>query len=222
MKKKIWFPIAFALIVTTLALVITSNNQFIDQPEFVTEATHPTLSSHGNYERLFKNVEEIYQFSDLVAEITVTDQESLEGDVPTAVQTRSTVQVNKVYKGSPDLKSIVITESGGVTDLSKIKKSFDTSNQNQGLVEITPEGSPVIKPQNTYLVFLKDTKDAYWGYTISGSIQGKIRLNESNMKGVITVQKDEYEKSKDLFFLQRDYAGKDKTDLESKLSKLKQ
>lgn len=184
----------------------------------------PIANTHSTYDRLFKNVDELYENSDLIAEILIKEQESTQDNSPATVQTRSFSVVKQVLKGNSDLKEIIITESGGLADMSNVKGNEMRSSgreQKQDKVELVPDGSPVMKKGNTYFVFLMDTKDEHWGYTITGSIQGKVRIDDASNQAVITADKKAYTDDPELFFLQKKYVGKNKQKIVDSIKDLK-
>ncbi|PWK07882.1 hypothetical protein [Tumebacillus permanentifrigoris] len=193
-------------------------------PVAIDETTDPAVVTHASYEKLYSSVVELYQNSDLVAEVKVQDQETILGDTAASVQTLSHVLVKQVYKGDVNLKTVPITESGGISDFSKLKGNEVRSSGHEkpaGIEEVTREGSPVIKPGYSYIVFLKDTKDPKWGFTITGSVQGKIRFDEGTGQILATVQNEIRNETGDLFFLQNEFAGKDKNSLVDEIKKTK-
>ena len=189
---------------------------------FVSDTTYPEALTHGMYDHLFKSVEDLYKGSDLVAEVKITGQENVEGITVSSVETRSTAEIKQVLKGSDDLKSVVITESGGIGDMSKVateKPGLDAQVPHSK-IEITREGVPVMKKGHTYIVFLKKLKDQD-GYIVSGSVQGKVRIDESTNKGAITASKENYDENSDLFLTQKKFTGKDKGEIVGYLKGIK-
>lgn len=226
LTKKIVTMSLCAVTVAVSSYVAFDSLSSMAAPQYINEAQqqYPVANSHSTYDRLFGSVDELYENSDLVAEIKIKEQETVQDVSPSTVQTRSFAEVKQVLKGDVDLREIIITESGGLADMSNVKGNEMRSSgreKKQDKVEIVPDGSPVMKKGNTYLVFLIDTKDEYWGYTITGSIQGKVRIDDLSNQAVITADKRAYSNDPDLFFLQKKYAGKQKQEILDSIKKLK-
>ncbi|PWK13961.1 hypothetical protein [Tumebacillus permanentifrigoris] len=176
----------------------------------VPESEYPIIGSHGSF-WVYTNLGELYQNADIVAEINVVDQETVPIDIGD-VSTCSQVSVVQVYKGDSVPSTLLVTEVGGVQDLSKLPKldkpgSGQEPKNPQGMIEDTLEGSPVMKPGNSYVVFLTKNPNPKWGYNIVGSVQGKLKIDSKTKKIVNTVAPAYV--TQDMFFLQRQFNGKD-------------
>ncbi len=223
MKMKTKLLLSLAVAASFVGIMTVGGGNTVAEVPYVTENTQTLFVTHGTYDRLFENVDDMYQAADLVAEVKIKDQEAVIESDPSFVQTRSAAEIKRVLKGNAALKNITITESGGVTDLSGVKgnekRASEKGKGNQGLVEIAREGSPVMKAGNTYIVFLTDTKDSKWGYTITGSIQGKIRIDNESGLGTVTVDRKTFETEGDKFILQKKFAGISKDKIMASIKK---
>lgn len=182
---------------------------------------YPIVENHGIFWR-FANVDELYQNAEIVAEIQVLDQETVPVDVG-SVSTRSKVAVKQIFKGQSVPSTLTITEVGGVLDQSKLPKmdkpgaGMEPKNA-PTIVETALEGSPVMKSGNTYFVFLVQNPNSKWGYNIVGSVQGKLKLDNETKKLANTVDPKKLQED-ETFFLQKQFAGKDKGEFERAIKK---
>ncbi|PWK06244.1 hypothetical protein [Tumebacillus permanentifrigoris] len=182
----------------------------------VIEGTYPIIGTHGMIESM-SSAEEIFKYAEIIAEVKVLDQET----IPVAigeVSTRSSVNVIKTLKGDAAITSMQITEFGGLLDLSTIpnmdKPGDGKQHQpNTGIVESAFEGSPVMKKNQLYLVFLRKNPNPKWGYNIIGAVQGKLKIDGQTKKIINTV--DSKYADEEIFFMQRQFAGKDKDEMEA-------
>ena len=184
---------------------------------------YPIVGSHGVFWR-FANIDELYENAEIVAEIQVLDQETVPVDVG-AVSTRSQVEIKQVFKGEGVPQTLTVTEVGGVMDLSKLPKMDKPGSglepQNaQGFVETALESSPVMKSGNSYYVFLVQNPNSKWGYNIVGSVQGKLKIDHATKRIANTVEISLL-KDDETFFLQKQFAGKDKGEFELAMKKSK-
>jgi hypothetical protein len=161
------------------------------------------------------NLKEMYQSSDIVAEAVVTNQQVLPID-DTTVKTVSELTLSGIFKGDNNLTSVTVVEMGGPFDLSKVpdiykQKPGASENPNpSGIVEQTFEGSIPMKNGNTYIVFLQKI-NGIEKYNLTGTIQGKIKIDKSKNQGVATVDKEHFNEK--TFFLQKMFAGKSKEEI---------
>ncbi|USG65892.1 hypothetical protein NDK47_00605 [Brevibacillus ruminantium] len=186
---------------------------------FSSETEYPIVSGRPFLAVAYSSIDEMYRDADVVAEIEIIDQEveMLDG---TIAQTISEAKIQALYKGDPELETIVIAEVGGPVDYTKI--SIDkpsTGRHKPEIVEQTVEGSPVMKVNNSYMVFLRHNQKSDT-YSPMGSVQGKLKLQ--NDRVVFTVKKDALEEDDDLFFLQKEFGGKNSKKLVDKIISLKE
>ncbi|TCP54635.1 hypothetical protein EV586_104256 [Tumebacillus sp. BK434] len=191
--------------------------------EFVKETQYPIAAGSASMET-FDTLESMYERAVIVAEVKIKDQETIyTSENPPSVLTWSEADIKTLYKGDTSLKTVKISETGGVIDMSKSKgnemRSDGKPRASEPFVESTIEGSPVMKKGNRYIVFLKD---GYPGdpYTIVGTVQGKFRIEDVSNKGVVTIAPDRFAKHMDLFWLQRKFAGKEKIEIDKVLKSL--
>lgn len=198
----------------------TPTLQFTDL--YSKETDDPLVSSEAVVIGLQSNVKEMYAASDIVAEVIVKSQQVLPiSDL--SVQTLSNVTIVKAFKNVPNVTSVTVAEVGGPYDLSKVPEKYkqkpgSSDQRTSGIVEQTLEGSPTMKNGNTYVVFLKKVKDKDL-YNLTGTFQGKIKLDTNKNIGVATV--DEKKFNEQSFFLQKEFAGKSKKDIEQTILSLK-
>ncbi|ASS74809.1 hypothetical protein CIG75_07335 [Tumebacillus algifaecis] len=184
--------------------------------EFVKESEYPITVGNASMQT-YDTLESMYNRAVIVAEIKVQNQETIyTSENPPSVLTCSNAVIKQIFKGDKSLKTVKISETGGVVDMSKSKGNEMRSDgkplKSEPFVESTIEGSPVMKKGNTYLVFLKESAPGD-PYTIVGSVQGKIRIDDVSNKGVVTIDPERFAKQMDLFWLQRKFAGKDTVEI---------
>lgn len=190
---------------------------------FSKETDYPIAEASGVFYKLFSDLKDLYQDSQIVAEVVVKDQKIVPVS-DTSVSTLSEVTVSKVFKGDQNITSLVISEFGGPVDLSTVREKYKDKPGdgkvmgNPGIVEQALEGSPPMKTGNTYIVFVKKN-DQTGNYHITGSIQGKVKIDMSKNKAVTTV--DEHHLEEKTFFLQKQFAGKDKNDIIQAINSIK-
>lgn len=206
---------------TTQTTVVSKEDNLRDLLT-IPDNKYPIVENHGTFWR-FANIDELYQNAEIVAEIQVLDQETIPADVG-AVSTRSKVAVQQVFKGQAVPSTLTITEVGGVLDQSKLPKmdkpgaGMEPKNAPK-IVETALEGSPVMKSGNTYLVFLLQNPNSKWGYNIVGSVQGKLKIDNETKKFANTVDVNKLQEG-ETFFLQKQFAGKDKGEFERVIKKM--
>lgn len=189
---------------------------------YVQEAQYTLVSNHGSMET-YENLVEMYKKSALVLEVQIKSQETIDLSIA-SVATRSVAKVLNTYKGDSSLQQVTITEMGGIKDTSKVignETRVDPSNmpEKHGMVEVAIDGSTVMKSNQKYLVFLIQNPDSQWGYNVTGVVQGKIKVMEDE-KMVATVDPSVIAES-DLFFLQKNFAGKTKQELLKQIERIK-
>lgn len=235
-KKRLIFIVSAVAIVTGIAIsanyvkpilytavantdTTTPTLQFTDL--YSKETDYPLASSEAVVIRIQSNLSEMYASSDIVAEVIVKSQQVLPiSDL--SVQTLSDVTIVKSFKNVPNVTSVTVAEVGGPYDLSKVPEKYkqkpgSPDQRTSGIVEQTLEGSPTMKNGNTYVVFLKKGKNKDL-YNLTGTFQGKIKLDTNKNIGVATVDEKKFnEKS---FFLQKEFAGKSKKDIEQTILSL--
>jgi hypothetical protein len=214
-------------IVALLAICIVGGSQFLYKSAgnaayvYSPESEYDVNYSAASFSKSYASVEELYKEADLVARVKVTNHNfQQEGGL---VHTVSQVQLLKVYKGDASLKTVKVYEMGGQVDPTKLnlpEKEFDQGQERaaQKIVEDTLEGSPTMRSGNHYILFLKKFPGQDF-YNVVGSVQGKIKMDQNNQL-VGTVKEDRVKKD-DLFFLQKNYSGKNAEQLEKQINKLK-
>ena len=191
--------------------------------EFVKETDYPIVAGHASM-AVYSNLEELRDNAVLIAEVKIKDQKTVYlSENPPSVETWSEVDIKEVYKGDSNLKKTTITEFGGVIDMSKSKgnemRSDGAPIKSEPFIEDAVEGSPVMKKGNSYVVFLKEGYEK-GTYTIVGTVQGKIRIDDASNKGVVTIEPEHFAKHMDLFWFQRKFAGKDRSEIAQTLKHL--
>lgn len=157
------------------------------------EHEKPIFSGIVDFARV-ADLEELNKHSALIAEVEVLEQDLFYEGI---VQTRSLVRIKQVYRGDPEGETIYITETGGPL------KEQDA--------EETVYGSTVMKPGSTYVVFLKKgSLHETFGYSVTGTVQGKIKVDEATGRLTATVPRNELRDHRHLFFLQIEFAGQEK------------
>lgn len=228
--KKLTLGLAIALTVTSLATIGYTSYSKPTIP-YVAENTYQTVNNQGNI-NLYPDFKALFEKADLVAEVQIQDQDTLQVS-DSSVETRSKAKVKEVWKGDRSFKEIAITEYGGIRDLSSMtgnEKRSDPNNQpkeNKGFVEVTLEGSTVMKPIQKYIVFLYKINtvrpgtpvDGLQDFTPVGVVQGKIKVDEKDML-VSTVDPKVVDQEKETYDLIRNFAGKNKKALTDELLKL--
>jgi hypothetical protein len=210
----------------------TNKNASINQPlktekqndqNSPVEGTYPIISSHGMFIQ-YSTLTDVIKTAILIAEVKVIDQDIVSIDDAADVATRSNVEVIKTFKGDPTLTSLRITESGGLVDLSKLPKVDKPGKghepANLGIVDTALEGSPVMKKNQTYIVFVKQNPNPKWGYNIVGSVQGKLKIDGVSGKVLNTV--DPHYVGEETFFLQKQFEGKDKSQVTNLIQSFKE
>ncbi|HBI04394.1 MAG TPA: hypothetical protein DDY49_10260 [Paenibacillaceae bacterium] len=220
-NKKMKWLVSLLLICGVGACVLIYNSlgsaAYVYSPESEYDVNYSAASFSKNYD----SIEELYQEADLVARVKVTNHNfQQEGGL---VHTVSNAQLLKVYKGDSRLKTVKVYEVGGQVDPAKLnlpEKEFDQGNKttSQKIVEDTLEGSPTMRSGNHYVVFLKKYPGQDF-YNVVGSVQGKIKMDKNNQ--LVGTVKEERVKKDELFFLQKDYSGKNADQLEKQINKLK-
>lgn len=220
-NKKMISLLSFLLICVVGVFVLVydfpKTTAYVYSPESEYEVNYSAASFRENYD----SVEELFEAADLVARVKVKNHNfQQEGGL---IHTASNVQLLKVYKGDSAIKTVNVYEMGGQVDPAKLnlpEKEFDQGNKNtsQKIVEDTLEGSPTMRSGNHYIVFLKKFPGKDF-YNVVGSVQGKIKMDKNNQL-VGTVKEDRVKKD-ELFFLQKNYSGKNADQLEKRIDKIK-
>ncbi|PWK12829.1 hypothetical protein [Tumebacillus permanentifrigoris] len=190
-------------------LSVSSTTQEIPYSQ---ETSLPTTESSASIGKLYHNDKEMFKEADIVALVKVNEQEVVSHS-DSLVTTKSQVSIEQAFKGKGP-SGLLISELGGPVDFSKIPdigKSSDGKPKQTGVMETTIEGSTVMKKGHSYFVFLKQNPDAQWGYNILGSVQGKFRYDDEKNMAVTTVAESHFKE--ELFFLQKEHAGKGKKEL---------
>lgn len=160
-NKKIPYIIFCSLVALALSLVfIMLNNKVTD------------VHASGDIVDNFETVEELEERAELILELEVNSLESISyGDV---LFTLSNNDVKKVYKGSKDIKSISILETGGIGELNIDGKKTK--------VNLIFENNEVLKNKEKVIVYLEKYEGpiAQDSYVILGVHQGKFKLNKNN------------------------------------------
>ncbi|MBL0388250.1 hypothetical protein JJB07_16675 [Tumebacillus sp. ITR2] len=229
MKKMIVGASVFVVLCGAFAgVLLMSNGETIQQKvenvfspaasnfKFVNESQYPIVSGDASM-MTFSSLQEVNDHSTLIAEVSIKDQSTKYlSENPPTVETWSEAEVKQVIKGDPSLKSITISETGGVIDMSKSKgneaRGGNLAQKSVPFIEDAVEGSTVMKKGNTYIVFLKPGAIPN-SYTITGTVQGKIRMDDATDQSVVTVDPEHFSQNKDLFWLQRKFAGKSKNEI---------
>jgi hypothetical protein len=183
---------------------------------YLQETSYPVFSPIVDFARV-NTLQEMNRKADLVAEVRVASQETTGNDDQSAVSTRSQVDVLQVFKGDKSLKTATVYEFGGPVKM-RVQLKGETLQQAQEpkMVEYTNSGSPVMKQDGEYFVFLRKTDN---GYNVVGSVQGKIRIDPENGQGVVTVDKD-WMNRENVFWFQKKFAGKGRRVIEQALRDL--
>jgi len=220
-KRGIGIAVLAVIFVVGLAMLLNmktgDNSVYVYSPESEYEIKSTAASFNKNYASL----KELYKEADLVAKVKVENHRFQEKE--DLVYTISQLQLLKVYKGDSRIKSVQVYEMGGQVDTSKMnlpEKDFDQEKKNTAshIVESALEGSPTMRSGNQYLVFLKKYPGQDY-YNIVGSVQGKIKMDKNNQfVGTVT---EERIKKDELFFLQKNYSGKNIVQLEKEFDKMK-
>lgn len=198
---------------------------------YAAENTYQTVNNHGNI-NLYPDLRTLFEKADLVAEVQIQEQDTLQVS-DSSVETRSKANVKEILKGDNTFKKIAITEYGGIRDLSTMKGNENRSDpnnlpkENKGFVEVTLEGSTVMKPNQKYIVFLYKTNtvrpgtpvDGFQDFTPVGVIQGKIKVDEKDML-ISTVDPELVKHNKEAFTLTHSFAGKNKKALTDEILKV--
>lgn len=201
---------------------LTQNSELI----FSKETDLPIVSAEGLFSETFNTVEGLFEAAEIVAEVKILDQQVYERESFT-VETLSKIEVIKLYKGDSKITNLNVAEIGGPINLTKEQVANigkpgsgkeSTANLEKKMVESTLEGVPVMKKGNEYIVFLKKNYGSET-YSPVGSVQGKIKLEKSDMKAVATVIPELI--NEPLNFFQKEFSGKDLLILESRLQKIK-
>lgn len=238
MRNKKWIVIASALAVLLCgagvlgmtdkgSIVLHKAFAWVDRVisnyEYVKESDHPIAFGSGSMQT-YGSLQSLNENSVLVAEVKIIDQDTVYiSQNPPSVETWSEAEIKQVFKGTESRETVTIIEFGGVIDQSKSTgnemRSDGAPRKTEAIIESALEGSPVMKMGNTYIVFLK--RSGTDKYSITGSIQGKIRISDTTNKGVVTIDPEVFaEHMNDLFWFQRKFAGKEKAEIAGELESL--
>lgn len=219
----IYLPQKQAKIVSPPTVVKSTTTDKVNHEVLYSKETNlPIVSSDALFHKTYQNLDEMYYDAEIVAEIKVKDQQVFVGEEWT-VETLSDIDIIELYKGNLDITNLKIAEIGGPIDLTEEKAKYadkpgdGKEGSSTNIVESTLEGVPVIKKGNYYIVFLKKNYGSET-YSPLGSIQGKIKLDKVKMKAVATVEQEIL--NEDINFFQRDFAGKEISELKSEIKKL--
>lgn len=178
-------------------------------PEWLPESDYQMVAGIVDFAKIYRSTSEMYQDAEIVAKVKVRDSQvkSMDESQPPMMYTFSTVDVETVYKGDPNLHTLLISERGGPYKATKPKVITQ---------EQTTDGSPAMKQGHEYIVFLHPgTNMKKWGYTIVGVVQGKIRIE--NGYGVATAEKSWLKKEPEVFDFQNKFSGKPVEEIEKAL-----
>lgn len=211
----------FIIIAGFLAIMISIGGVYLynkqkDSIVYSKESSYKLVDSKASFLFTYSNLNEMYTDSDIIAKVRVTSQENRqEGSFTSTI---SNVQVLNTFKGN-SLSNLKIYEVGGLVDTSKINDSAGKI-KDQGIVEITVEGSQTLKNGKTYFVFLKKNPLADY-FAILGSIQGKLKLDDKTNKVTSTIKPEKMKQNPKLFFLQNEFDGKSIVETETTIKNLK-
>jgi len=122
-----------------------------------------TVDTGGELTKGYSSIDDLKDSSELIAEVLVSDSDALK--YKNVIFTVQSAQVQKLYKGSVDIKDIQILETGGV----------------YGNAEYTFEKNKVMKKGEKAVVFLEKYKGPILkdAYVILGVFQGKFTIDKN-------------------------------------------
>ncbi|MEK3882447.1 hypothetical protein [Paenibacillus sp. PL2-23] len=145
-----------------LLILIAMSFVFFVNTNKGTSQSLPTVDMHFDLVEKFDSVEELYEKSNIIAQVKVGNTNTIEyGNV---AFTLSNVEIIKVFKGDLDKKSTIsILETGGTHD---------------GLI-YRAEGNAVFTKSDQAIVYLEKYEGpiADNSYVIKGVYQGKFKVN---------------------------------------------
>lgn len=223
-KKKLIIVAVVTFVMMGFCLFYRPFSQTTPAYVYSPESQYPVFPSSASFHKLYNNGKELYKEADLVAKVEVKNHRfEQQGSL---VSTYTDVQLLKVYKGDSKLQMVKVCEFGGLLNTQELnlpQKEGEPPAENgsgkQGMVESTLEGSPTMRSGNQYIVFLKKDPDQGF-YTIVGSVQGKIKIDDKKNLVLGTVKEDRVKKD-DLYFLQKKYVGKKVNDLDTEIQSMK-
>jgi len=184
---------------------------------YATERDLPVFSP-GIYDfTRYPDLKSLNDASDIVAEVEVIAQETVRKDELAIPETRSQVQVIVPIKGVADDQTLTIAETGGPAEAS-VKLPGEAGQQPKRMVDFAMEWSPVMSEGGQYLLFLTKSADLAL-YTITGSVQGKLKIDKETEEAVVTVPR-EYIRHEHLYWLQQRFGGKHRDNILNAVEKI--
>lgn len=187
-SKKQCLPLFSALLAAVLISgCAVSSTQGAKSNNIKSAASVSTLSNENVYEiktkvdwvKASKTLKELYQNSSLIAEITVHDTE-YSADENGRISTRFTPEIINAFKGS--YSGGKITSFGGIMDYKEYSKIKDAEVKN---LNPAPEkvlynfgGIPIVKPGDTFIVFLSEKNGVY---TPVNAFEGLYKIDGDNL-----------------------------------------
>lgn len=216
-SKRVWWVGGCLALFIGIALTVFIFNPWKSTSFYSPESPYPIVDTSSCVARMYTSVAELYNASDVVAEVVVNDHHfEQKGFI---VHTYSHVGILELFKGDPRVKELKISEFGGQVNTNQLQVETYGYKQaaKQGIVEDTLEGSPTIRTGNQYILFLMKVPGQDY-YDIVGNIQGKIKIDSKNDMAVATVEEQRLQVD-NMFILQKLYAGKNIDELEKEIVK---
>lgn len=155
--------------------------------------------------------------SEIVAEVEVIAQQTVQKDDLSIPETRSQVQVIKPIKGVAADQTLNVYETGGPAEAS-VRLAGETGQQPKRMVDFTMEWSPVMSEGGQYLLFLIPSSEPGL-YTLTGSVQGKLKIDKETEEAVVTIPR-EHIRHEHLYWLQQRFGGKHRDNILNAVEKI--
>ncbi|PFO61351.1 hypothetical protein [Bacillus cereus] len=172
-----------------------SNNILAEtkQSDNKTKNTNTTMevNSHADFKKTYDSVQDLVNSSDIIIEGKIIETNYFDKDQSTF--TKSKVQVTKSFNNKAKTGDIIhVLERGGITTKGKIHEynpeKFEISeNEKNTPVQISFDGAPITKKNESVLIFGVQQKPGFFGFNETiyyplNSHQGKFNIDNNTVK----------------------------------------